>query len=101
MLGIAVPEARRGKPLAIVVNDHRAEDNLVASVPVNICHAVVVVALPFPRAVGVACPAPALRQFMGGGIDVVGHHLVTGIDASGQEEAGMLSVEVWSAEEML
>ena len=101
MLGIAVPEACRGKSLAIVVNDHRAEDYFVASVPINISHAVVVVALPFPRAIGIACPAPALCQFMGGGIDVVGNHLVSGIDAASQEEAGMLSVEVWSAEEML
>ena len=90
-----------GETAAAVVDDHRAEDNLVAAVPVYVGHLVVVVALTVPGTAGtVAVPAPAFGQFMGGGVYVVGHHLVAGVDAAGQEDAGLAAVEIGGAEEV-
>ena len=92
MLGIAVAEASCREALAVVVDDHRAKYYLVAAVHIYVGHAVVVVALPLPRAITVVVPAPALLQLMGGGVHVVCYHLVAGIDASGQEDARLAAV---------
>ena len=101
MFCISVPQACGGESLAVVINDHTAKDDLIASVPIDIGHAVVVVTVALPRTVGIAIPLPTHLQFMGGGVHVVGNHLVAGVDASGKEDTRFLAVEVGGAEEML
>ena len=59
------------------------------------------VALTVPgRTSGAASPLPALCQLVGGRIHIIGYHLVTGVDASRQEDAGLASVEIGSSEEI-
>ena len=88
--------------MAVVVDDHRAETYLVASVPVHVGDAIVVVALPVPgRAGRITVPAPALLQLVGRRIHVEGNHLVAGIDAACQEDARIATVQVGCAEEVL
>ena len=102
MLGVAVSQPRGGEPLAVVVDDHRAVDNLVPSVPVHIGNAIIVVSLPEPGAAPVAAvPTPPLRQLVGRRVDVVRDHLVPRIDAPRQEEARVPPVEVRRTEEEL
>ena len=48
VLRIAVAKAAGGKALAVVVDDHGTKHNLVASVPVNVGYAIVVVSLAVP-----------------------------------------------------
>ena len=92
VLGIAMPEACGGKALAIVVDDHRTEHYLVASVHVDIGNAVVVVALCLPWTIGIAGPAPALGQRMGARLYVISNHLVARVDASRKEDAGLVTI---------
>ena len=47
----------------------------------------------------VVVPAPAHGQFVGGGIHVVGYHLVAGIDTACQEDAGLATVQIGRSEE--
>ena len=101
MLGISVSEACGGESLTVVVDYHRAKHNLIAPVHIDIGYGIVVVALSLPRAVAVVVPAPALLQLVGVGIYVVGNHLVAGVDAARQEDAGLTAVEIGSAEEEL
>ena len=58
------------------------------------------VALSIPWAAGVAIPPPTLGQLVGGGVDIVGHHLVACIDAAGKEDAGVAPIEARCAEEV-
>ena len=37
---------------------------------------------------------------MSGGIDVIGYHLVTGIDTASQEDAGLTAVQIGRTEEV-
>ena len=101
VLSIAVTKASSRESLAVVVDDHRAEDNLVAAVQVDVCYAVVMVSLSLPRAVGIVEPAPALLQLVGLRVYIIGNHLMTGIDAAGQEDARLASIEIGSTEEVL
>ena len=102
VLGITMSKPGSRQSLAIIVDDHRTETNLVASVPVDIGHGIVMVSVAIPLAARrVAVPAPARGEFMSGGIYVQGYHLVAGVDASGQEDAGLAAIEIGSAEEML
>ena len=99
---VAVSQAGGGQAAAVVVDHHRAEHDLVAAVEVDVGNRVVVVALAVPRAAGrVAVPGPALGERVGGWVHVVGNHLVAGVDAAGQEDAGLAAVEIWRAEEVL
>ena len=59
------------------------------------------VTLSVPAASRVVVPGPAGRELVGGGIHVVGNHLVAGIDAAGEEDAGLLAVKVGGTEEIL
>ena len=93
VLRIAMPQACGGEPLAVVVNHHRAEDYLVAAVPVDIGYAEVVEALAEPFVAGVLIPAPSLREGVCLGVYIEGTHLVPGVAAAPQEDAGLASVE--------
>ena len=102
MLGVAMSEAGSTESLAVVVDDHRAEADLVASVPVDISNRIVVVSLPVPgTARRVAVPAPACGELVCRRIHVEGNHLVAGVDTAGEEDAGLVTVEIRSAEEVL
>ena len=60
------------------------------------------VPLSVPRAARrVTIPAPAFGQFVGRGIHVQRHHLVAGIDAASQEDAGLATVKTGRTEEVL
>ena len=102
MLSIAVAKADSRQSLTVIVDDQATEDYLVAAVPVDIDDSVVVVTLTIPgRAFLVVHPAPALRQLMGSGINVECYELMTGIDATTKEDAGLAAVEIGSTEEEL
>ena len=101
VLGIAMPEACGGEALTIVIDDHRAEHYLVASVHVDIGNAVVVVTLRFPWTIGIAGPAPALGQRMGARVYIISNHLVACVDASRKEYAGLVPVQVGGTDEVL
>ena len=95
-------QTRGRKAFAVVVNHHRAVDNLVAAVLIHVCDAVVVVAVAVPWVVPAAVvrPLPAERQFVGGRVDVVGRHLVARVDAAGKKQACLPAVEHGSTEEI-
>ena len=60
------------------------------------------IALTIPRAARcVTIPAPALRQFVGSGVDIQCYHLVAGIDTTSQEDAGLASVQIGRTKEVL
>ena len=102
MLGIAMTEASRRETHAIVIDDHRAPDNLVATVPVDIHDGIVVVALPIPgRSCLIVSPAPAFLQLVGSGINIVGHKLMTGVDATTEEDAGFATIQIGRTKEIL
>ena len=101
MLGIAVSQSGGGQSLAVVVDGHRTEHNLIPSVPVDVGHDIVVVTLSVPAAWRIVVPGPAGRELVGGGIHVVGNHLVAGIDTTGEEDAGLLAVQIRGTEEIL
>lgn len=93
VLGIAMTEAGSAQSLAIVVDDHGTEADLVTSVPVDIGNRVVVVALAVPgRTRRVAVPAPALGELMGGRVYVESDHLMARVDAASHENAWFLTV---------
>ena len=102
MQRVAMSKASRREATAVVVDNHGAVDNFVAAIAVDIGYAIVMVALSVPRTAGcVAGPTPTLRQLVGLWIHVKCNHLMTGIDASCQENARLTTVETGSAEEML
>ena len=49
VLGIAMSESCGRKSFSIVIDYHRAEAYLVASVPVDVCNGIVVIAIAIPR----------------------------------------------------
>ena len=60
------------------------------------------IALPIPGRAGlIVGPAPTLCQLVGFGIHIVGHKLVTGVNASSEEDARLATVQVRCTEEML
>ena len=103
VLGVAVTQAGGAETLSVVVDNHRAEDYLVAAVPVGVGNLEVVEAVAKPGVApsGVVVPAPALRQLMGDGVHVEGAHLVAGIAAAAEEDAGLAAVEEGCAEVVL
>ena len=101
MLGVAMSETRSGKSFSVVVDDHRTKHDFVASVPIHIGNAVVVVALTFPRAIGIVVPTPTFHQLVGSRVHIVGNHLVAGVDATCEEDAWLAPIEVWRSEEIL
>ena len=102
MLGVAVAQACRHQSVAVVVDDHRAEDNLVAAVHVDVGNVEVVEAVAKPGRRGVvAVPAPALGQLVGLGIDVEGTGFVARVATAAQEYRGVAPVQVGSAEVVL
>ena len=101
VLGIAVTQTCRGEAVTIVVDHHRTETDLIAPVPVHVGDGIVVIALSVPGAGCVVVPSPALCQLVGVRIHVEGNHLMTGIDAPGQEDARLAAVETRGSEEML
>ena len=102
VLCITMTETGSGKTISIIVNHHRSEHDLIATIPIHIGHSIIVKALSVPRRTyTVAIPAPALAQLMGTGIHVECNHLVTGIDTTGKENARLAAIQIGCAEEML
>ncbi len=101
MLSIAMPQARCRKTFTVVVNHHRTKHNLVASVPVHVGYSEVVIALSLPRTICVVVPSPAQLQLVSRRIHVVCHHLVARINASCQEDTGLVSIQIRCAKEIL
>ena len=102
MLCVTVSETGGAESLTIVVDDHRAEADLVASVPVDISDTIVMVSLSIPGASrSVAVPTPACGELMCRRIHVEGNHLVASIDATCEEDAGLMTVEIGRTEEVL
>ena len=100
MLGIAVTKACGGKSASVIVDNHRTEHNLVASVPVNVGYSEVMIALTIPGTSSlVAFPAPALGQSAAAHIQR--HHLVAGVNTAGNKDARGAAVQVRRTEEML
>ena len=66
MLGVAVAVSCSSQTIARIIDDHRAEDNLVATVAVDIGDSIVVETVAKPgRTTLIAVPAPQLGQFVG------------------------------------
>ena len=83
MLCVAMAQAGGGEPLSVVINDHGAEDNLVATVHIHIADGEVVVALPEVGAtLSGALPAPVFGELMGEWIHAESLHLVHGITST-------------------
>ena len=102
MLCVAVSETGGAESLTIVVDDHRAEADLVASVPVDISNGIVVVALSIPgTSRRVAGPAPARGEVVRCRIHIEGYHLVAGVDTTCEEDTGLMTVEIRGAKEVL
>ena len=101
VMGITMTKTGSGKAKAIVIDDHRTEDDLIASVPIDIGNGVVMIALPVPRTGRVAIPAPTLHELVGSRIDIEGNELMTRVDTTTQEDAGLLAIEIGRAEEVL
>ena len=94
-------EARGVKALSVIIDHHRAIHNLVAAVLIHIGNHVVMKALSKPlTTIAVAIPSPLLFQLMVL-THIVGNHLMTGIDATGKEDAGFVSVEIGRTEIVL
>ena len=100
VLGIAVSQTCGVQALSVVVNHHRAKTNLVASVPVNISNAEVMIALSMvgPR---FSFPLPVLRQFVCGGINTEGLHVVLRVTAAAYEDVRVASIQEGSTEVVL
>ena len=95
-------ESCRAESFAVVVNHHRTKDNLITSVPIHIANGEVVVTIAKPRAGAViGIPTPALRQLVGGWINIQGTHLVLGVATTSQEDAGLASVQIRSTKIVL
>ena len=93
VLGIAMTEAGSAQSLAVVVDDHGTEADLVTSVPIDIGNRIVMIALAVPgRTRCVAVPAPALGELMGGRVYVESDHLMARVDAASHENAWFLTV---------
>ena len=83
MLGIAVTKASSGKAIAGIVDHHRPEHNLIASVAVYVSNGKIVEAVTEPRRLGVvAVPAPALCQFVSLLVHIQGAEFVACIAAT-------------------
>ena len=95
MLCITVSQSGGAESLAVVVYHHGTEDNLIASIPIDITNGEVVesVAKPWTAAI-VGVPAPALSQLVGVGIYIEGTHLVAGVATASKKDAGLASVEI-------
>ena len=102
MLCVAVAVTCCGKSFAIVVYDHRAVDDFIASVPVHVGDAEVVVSFAEPWAARfIVEPPPTLHQFVGFRIHIVGNHLVARVDAACQKDARMAAVQIRRTEKEL
>ena len=103
VLCIAMSETCRRESLAVVVDDHRAEAYLVASVPVHVGDTEVMVAVAIPGIAPpvIVLPLPVERQLMSGRVNAEGLHVVLGVASASQEDVGLASVQEGSAEVVL
>ena len=102
VLGITVSIAGGAQAEAVVVDHHRAEDNLVAAVPVHITYGEVVVTVAEPRAGAIVrLPIPLAGQLVGLWIHFVCGKLMFRIAATAKEDARVTAVDERSAEIML
>ena len=60
----------------------------------------VAIAIPWVIPSAVVLPCPPQGEAVGGGVHVIGCHLVAGIDAAGEEDAGLAAVEEGCSEEV-
>ena len=95
-------EACSGQTMTVVIDDHRAIDNLITTIQVNVGYTVVVVTIGIPRVTPttIVRPMPTFCQGMCAGIDIVGTHLMLRVDTTSKEDAGGLSIKVGSTEEI-
>ena len=103
VLCVAVSESCGAETLAVVVDNHASEDNLIASVPVHVGNLEVVESIAEVGVVpsAVVVPAPALREFVGDGVDVECTHLMTRVAPAPEKDAGVASVEERCSEVVL
>ena len=103
MLGVAVSQTGSGETLAIVVDDHRTEAYLIASVPVYIGDAKVMVSVAIPGTAPsvVIAPFPVECQLVGLRVYGESLHVMFGVASATQENVGVTSVEERSAEVVL
>ena len=95
MLGVAVTKTGCGESTAVVVDNHRAEADFIAAVPVDVGNTEVVIAVSIPRVAPavVVGPLPIERELMGGGIDAEGLHVVLRVTAAAEEDERMTAIE--------
>ena len=101
MLSITMTEACSRQALTIVVDNHRTEYNLIASVHIYVGNSIVVIALSLPRTIGIVKPAPTLLQCVCCWVYVKCYHLMAGVDTTSKEDAWFLTIKIWSTKEML
>ena len=101
VFSVTVSQTCGGKSLAVVVNDHGTKNNFVSAIPIDISNSVVMITLSLPWTVGVVVPLPTYFQLVGGRVHIVSNHLMTGVDASCQEDAGLATIQIRCAEEEL
>ena len=101
MLSVTMTEACGRQSLTIVVDNHRTEYYLIATVHINVGNSIVVISLSLPRTIGIVKPAPTLLQGVCSRVYIKGYHLMTGIDTTCKEDAWLLAIKIWSTEEML
>ena len=94
-------EACSRQSLTIIVDNHRTEYYLIATVQVNVGNSIVVISLSLPRAIGIIKPAPTLLQCVCCWVYIKCYHLMTCVDTTCKEDAWLLAVKIWSTEEML
>ena len=95
MLGVAVTKTGCGESAAVVVDNHRAEADLIAAVPVDVGNTEVMIAVTVPGIAPtvVVGPLPIERELMGGGIDAEGLHVVLRVAAAAEEDERMTAIE--------
>ena len=102
MLGVAVAVAGSSQTVACIIDNHRAKDNLITTVAVDIGDSIVVETVAKPgRTALIAVPAPTLSEFVGQRIDIEGAELVACITAAAQEYRGIATIEIRSTEIVL
>ena len=100
MLGIAMAQTGSVKTFAVVIDNHRTEADLIATVPVHIGNAEVVVALSAVRP-ALALPLPVQRQLVGRGVHRKSLHVVLRIAASSQVDVGLPAIQEGCSEVVL
>ena len=102
MLGITMTKARGRESIARIVNDHRAEYDLITSVHIHIGNGEVMETITKPRRIAVvAIPAPTLRQLVGLLVHIEGTELMTRVTTTSQEDAGITTIQIRCTKVML